>query len=337
MRCAWSITTLLTLGVLCACAEPEPDEPTASPQPIVREVSDGPLRMTVAADRDEILVGDAVRLTIEVIAPTHMIITMPEFDEGMGPFDVDARQTPPDLPVDDRRQWRHEYVLSTFESGDVELPGVELSYQSVSGADAAEPMTIATEPIPVRVASAIAANESAEALRDIQGAVDVPIERAGPWRWMIAGGLALLIVLAAILVLRRMMHRGDPMTALPPLPHIWALDRLRALREASLLDQREFQRFYSELSGIIRHYIERRFALRAPEQTTEEFLREARRSVALEAGHKVLLAGFLRAADMVKFARHEPASDEAEGALASAEQFVNETAPTMVEPERTSV
>jgi hypothetical protein len=40
------------------------------------------------------------------------------------------------------------------------------------------------------------------------------------------------------------------------------------------------------------------------------------------------LGGFLRAADMVKFARHQPTADEAERAFAGARTFVDETAPT---------
>ncbi len=65
----------------------------------------------------------------------------------------------------------------------------------------------------------------------------------------------------------------------------------------------------------------------APERTTEEFLRETRRSNALSEGHKLLLAEFLRSADMVKFARHVPGPDDAGAALQSARGFVEDTAP----------
>ena len=65
----------------------------------------------------------------------------------------------------------------------------------------------------------------------------------------------------------------------------------------------------------------------APERTTEEFLREARSSSVLADEHKTLLRGFLSAADMVKFALHEPSVNESDGALAAARGFVEETAP----------
>ena len=46
-----------------------------------------------------------------------------------------------------------------------------------------------------------------------------------------------------------------------------------------------------------------------------------------------MLRGFLRAADMVKFARHQPTAAEAEAAFAAARRFVAETAPAEPAPD----
>ena len=84
--------------------------------------------------------------------------------------------------------------------------------------------------------------------------------------------------------------------------------------------------WYVELSDIVRRYIEERFALRAPELTTEEFLAEAGRSAELTAGNRELLSAFLATCDRVKFARYSPDEDESRGALQEAKRFLNETA-----------
>ncbi|MDY7110088.1 MAG: hypothetical protein SYC29_15765, partial [Planctomycetota bacterium] len=110
-------------------------------------------------------------------------------------------------------------------------------------------------------------------------------------------------------------------------PHVWAMSQLEALADERLPEQRRFHEFYFRLSDIVRQYIERRFGLRAPERTTEEFLRETRDDPLLSAEQKDLLAGFLRAADMVKFARHEPEAEECEAASIAARGFVDQTAP----------
>ena len=74
----------------------------------------------------------------------------------------------------------------------------------------------------------------------------------------------------------------------------------------------------------MRRYIEDRHAVRAPELTTEEFLLEARRSVAFSAAHRDLLSAFLANCDQVKFARYSPREDESRSALEVARRFLSE-------------
>ncbi len=83
--------------------------------------------------------------------------------------------------------------------------------------------------------------------------------------------------------------------------------------------------WYVRLSSIVRRYLEDRFALRAPELTTEEFLRVAQRSVQLSAEHKALLTSFLADCDRVKFAGYEPGAEESKSVLEAARRFLLET------------
>ena len=61
-----------------------------------------------------------------------------------------------------------------------------------------------------------------------------------------------------------------------------------------------------ELSAIARRYLEARFQLHAPEQTTEEFLRDAASAGKLSPAHQQLVTDFLEQSDLVKFARYQP-------------------------------
>jgi hypothetical protein len=70
----------------------------------------------------------------------------------------------------------------------------------------------------------------------------------------------------------------------------------------------------------------------APERTTDEFIREMRDHPVLTDAQQCLLTGFLRAADMVKFALHRPPRDESEEALVTARMFVQETTPAPAPP-----
>ena len=137
-------------------------------------------------------------------------------------------------------------------------------------------------------------------------------------------GCATLIALLCV-ILRRQTRSKPPA---PPIPaHVWALGELARLDADRLIEQRAFHVFYVRLSDIVRQYVERRFGLMAPERTTDEFLHELRGDPAFGKEHQQLLARFLRAADMVKFALHEPTPEESGDALDAARGFVEETRP----------
>ena len=89
-------------------------------------------------------------------------------------------------------------------------------------------------------------------------------------------------------------------------------------------------RFYTELSGVVRHYIEDRFGLRAPEQTTEEFLQELTRRLMLVDAQRLALSHFLEQCDLVKFAKVRPTTHEGGTALRAARTFVEATRDDLV-------
>ncbi len=152
-----------------------------------------------------------------------------------------------------------------------------------------------------------------EDIRDIKGFVPVP----HGWLWLVLLALALVLLVAWWLKRRKPVSANAPaITPLSPLEI--ALAALQGLREADL----PVERFYTQLSDIVRQFIEGRYGLRAPERTTEEFLAEA----SLPEQYMALLRTFLQAADLVKFARHRPGADDMARAWAAAEKFVRESA-----------
>jgi hypothetical protein len=102
------------------------------------------------------------------------------------------------------------------------------------------------------------------------------------------------------------------------------LDRLDA---DGLPARGEVDSFFVRLSGIVRTYIEGRFAIAAPDRTTQEFLREASRNATLAGENERELGAFLRTADMVKFAAARPADETCAQAMRSMRAFVERTAP----------
>lgn len=106
--------------------------------------------------------------------------------------------------------------------------------------------------------------------------------------------------------------------------------RTRLNAALALLDHPE--RFCTTVSEITRSYLEERFGLKAPDQTTEEFLAVLPKNAELDERHKESLAGFLTGCDLVKFARFEPARADLEALHAAALDLVLQTAPVAAPP-----
>jgi hypothetical protein len=106
-------------------------------------------------------------------------------------------------------------------------------------------------------------------------------------------------------------------------------DALAALEKLfALIDREESRPYATESTGIVRRYIETRFELKAPRQSTEEFLAEAQSSPRLTAQQQTALAEYLRICDLLKFGRTFANRDELKNLHEAAVHFVKETRPT---------
>jgi hypothetical protein len=160
-------------------------------------------------------------------------------------------------------------------------------------------------------------------LRDITGIEKVPAAPADD-RWMIWLGVSLAVAVVGLVVfwwLRR--RRALPAPAAPPGP--WALVELDRVEALALPVSGRVERYHTLISDVIRRYLELRYALRAPQQSTEEFLEAMRSSPHLPAEQKELLRDFLGRCDLAKFARAGFSAEECAVAARMARQFVEQT------------
>jgi hypothetical protein len=87
------------------------------------------------------------------------------------------------------------------------------------------------------------------------------------------------------------------------------------------------------VSDTARAYLEERFNFRAPERTTEEFLRELGGTDLLAKEQKESLGQFLQSCDLVKFAKYEPGEKELRELHGAAVKLVEETEPRTETPD----
>lgn len=163
-----------------------------------------------------------------------------------------------------------------------------------------------------------------EDIRDIQPPVDYPVN----WiPWLILVGIVLFGILVAYL-LKGHVHPVERVPSEPVRPAwVIAQDALSDFKKKNYPGQGLVKLYFSELSDILRRYIEARFDINAPDMTTEEFLESLRFSGTLREEHQARLQNFLTSCDMVKFAKYGASSEEMNKSFEMVEDFVRQTIP----------
>ena len=296
-----------------------------TPQPIKPTTTVGPVTTTVSLTPSEPVIGDSLTLMIEVTSEPEVEVLMPSFGEALGRFvilDFSPRER---INREGQTISSQQYTLDVPMSGDWTVPPLLVEFidhrpgnrPAPEGDDAFE---LLTEPIDFKVESVLPTDVDSELKEPLGTLAPIPtaLERAEPW----IRGFIFVAVPAALLlfwILRR-AHRRIRRSA-----YEIAVEELKKLQFAPRGTPEEIDQFYVALSGIVRRYLEKRFEIRAPESTTEEFLDRATRSTVLTAAHKELLVGFLTKADLVKFAARIPSDLEIAESIRSAEQFLEDT------------
>jgi hypothetical protein len=161
-------------------------------------------------------------------------------------------------------------------------------------------------------------------LRDITGIEESTRAPGRPW-WPYVFSLAAVLMMSLFLVGWRYYRRHPDKTELRP--GSWALAELARIESlAQGAGKGQLERYPAMLSEVIRAYLDKRFQLRAPRQTTPEFLHDIKDSSLLNSGHRELLKDFLERCDLAKFALVQFSLEKCQALAQSARTFVEETA-----------
>lgn len=320
------LVILACLVVLTAVQAAAQEPGAAVEESLEQHVAEGNVIVTLAADRRSMGMADQLRLTLSVTAPADTGVIFPEIFDRLGPFLVRNDFTAdPEILDAQLRQWKREYLLEVEEVGELAIPPLTITLLEEGAAEDAAPQQLTTAPFQIVVTSILPEGADLKKPKDIAPPVELAWRGLPVWAWI---AIAAALVLAVLAILwwrrerRRRLLRGEPGQP----AHGLALAALDRLQNDDLISQQRIEEFYVRVSGILRYYIEWRFGLRAPEQTTEEFLDAMLVAGGPIAAHRDLLSAFLEHCDLVKFARHQPATDDMHNALQRARDFVEQTA-----------
>lgn len=276
-----------------------------------------------AIDRTELLIGDQVWLSVKISAPPGTEIGQIRTDSLERNESIELIETRPAATVTESPELLIEqrFRLQTFDTGYVFVPRLAVTFRRPGG-----PLDTAyTRAIPLSVRGLPVTDENE--LRDIKDIIEEPTRLTDYWPVFLGLGLIALGFLAFSLW-KRSADRRAPVPPPPPVPpHKRALARLRELDERQLWQTGEIKTFQSELTYILRAYLEERYRVPALESTTRELERELRRRDLLRESERTDLADLLRLADTVKFAKAEPPADVHQRGLERVRDFVHATVP----------
>lgn len=316
------VGALAVLAAGSGCRQRPAEDVQASTHAVDKAYDLGPLTVHVRLDRDKVSIAETVGLELEARIQSGYKLTLPKMDKVLEDFGLADWESEPDRLGEENRIVRtRRYRLEPFVSGQYQIPA--LTFEFLDAQDPNKTYTLETEPLDVEVTSLLGEDRAKLTIADIEDVVDPPQPRSWAWLWL-PGVLAMAgLGIGAWALLRR--RRAARQSRILRPAHEVAYDRLRALVEAKLVEAGRVKEFYEALSAILRHYIEDRFSLHAPEQTTEEFLTTLARTDVLPPSDKADLGEFLGHCDLVKFARHQPAREQVQHTFDQVRDFIQKT------------
>ncbi len=166
-----------------------------------------------------------------------------------------------------------------------------------------------------------------EELQNTAGIIEPRMKKS--FRNLIITSLIVVSALITALILgyliKRFYRKQETVLEKVELPWEKALRRLRDLKSKDLPSQGLYEPYYVQLTWILRYYIEDRFKIHAPEQTTQEFIETTMKEKVLTPEQQKLLYSFLSHCDKVKFAQFVPTVEQMEAGFNLVWNFVEET------------
>ncbi len=322
--------SLLLLGSGCQRQSGKSVPAVKAGPEVIKHYQKGPVELTLEVDHRRINAAQFFHLTLRVEGPENYAFELPGPDTKMDGFSsAGGKLNRPILVGKNRISQSQTYILEPSGPGEFKLPPLKVLAWNANK-DKTKALELVSGEIPLSVESLFGPDKKG-ALADIEPPVRQPLN----WQlWTAAGGGAVLLLALLVWLWRRRKPAAPPLP--PPLPPAELARReLQRLLERQLPEHGQIKEFYGALSAIIRQYLERNFAIRAPELTTEEFLAELGRrpregsAIAgykgLRQEHRHLLRDFLIHCDLVKFARHQPEVDDIEMAVTICRRFIDET------------
>jgi hypothetical protein len=301
------IISLLYFAAGCTHKSENAQPSSTQKNPARSVVERGPVKVTADVQPANARLSDEPVLTLTIDYESGVQIEKPPFGASLGNFVVRDFHEPLPKTRNGREIIQQVYTLEPMQTGKLLIDPISVAFTDLRPKGDEKTHTIATDALTVEISSMLGDNAPSLAnLRPSADPLDLP-----SYGSVIAWSIVFICIVLAIIgwFTRRRFKRKQVAAEIVLSPGELARLELEKLAQSGLAETDVVQ-FYVELTAVVRRYIERTTGIRAPEQTTEEFLREISRANTFNRDTNERLRNFLESADLVKFAAHRPRPED---------------------------
>lgn len=280
------------------------------------------ITVSASIDSTQIWIGQQTRLHFDFSQQPDQRVQTPIFSEviidGLEMIEPPVSDTV--KKADGYLQIRQSYLITSFEDSLYLIP----SYPFVQGDD-----TIWSPSLSLKVVQPFEIDTTRKEIADIKPVLTPRfsfkylIKKVLPW---IVGGL----LVAALIFVAYRLYKNKPVLVpqvkevkIPA--HVIALQKLEAIRQEKQWQNHRHKEYHTQLTDVLREYIENIYELPALEMTSDEILTHLNYLRSEQKEAYLQLQQILRLADLIKFAKWNVGPDEHELSLTNAIAFVNHT------------
>lgn len=283
------------------------------------------IKATASLDSANILIGDQVKLFLEIDHPKDVNVQFPAVPDTINDLiEVISRSGVDTFELDDENLMKQiqAYTITSFDSGSYRIPPYWFKIDLNGTIDSIPSNGVTLNVYTMQV-------DTTKGPTDIKMPYGAPLTLKEVTPYILGAILIGAIVFFLLYSIKRKKN-NKPIFARPAKPkepaHIVALRELDRIKSEKVWQKGKTKQYYSELTDTLREYIEDRFGIRALEQTTDETIASFRVQKGLiNEKHFSNLTQLLQLADLVKFAKYQPLPDDDNLSLVNAYFFVNDT------------
>ena len=264
--------------------------------------------LEISVDRNSIKIGEQTNLTLKAEIPKSIKSTWPLFTDSLNGMEIVKIGKLDTVSKAKTLQITQNIVLTSFDSGVFVIQPIALYATS----DSILSNALAIKFIGLEIDTTLE-------IKDIKSVIEVPFDYLSLWPYL----LLLLAIIALIIYLIRRKKKTSVLEKveiiIPPFEN--AMKKLNKLKAEKAWESGNIKQYYTDLSEVIREFIEKERGIIALEETTDKILKDLQ-FLGKKSSNYMKIKSLLIESDLVKFAKSEPSAYTGQNYLEEAFEII---------------